>query len=94
MSRWSVATGISPRMDSVNNLFSTSVTREDGITTMSFVRALDTRDSTDDVDLTTEQFFIYGWGGTIDYSSGAIGQHPQTPIVSTDKINLPTTCTG
>ena len=85
-----------PRLDTIDNLMYTSVTRENGFTTISFVRALDTFDSVDDLSLTTDRFFIYGWGGSVDYTTGNIGRHPQVPIVSSSRISLPSVdvCAG
>ena len=96
--RWSTERGVEPRVDATSNLLSTSVTRENGYTTISFARKKNTEDTQDDIDLSNSEgrFFTYGWGGTVDFNTNTIGYHPATPIVSTERVVIPSsaTCTG
>ena len=87
--RWSTARGVEPRVDANNSLISSSVSRENGFTTISFIRRVDTRDTDDDLDLSDNLFFVYGWGGTVDFDSNRIQQHPLTPMVSQEEITIP-----
>ena len=83
-----------PRVDEVSNIMSTSVTRENGFTTISFIRPLNTLDTTDDISLSENRYFMYAWGGTFDYQTGNIGKHPMTPTISNGLIILPDICLG
>lgn len=95
LERWSTALGVMPRVDNSDDLLSTSVTRENGFTTISFIRALDTADRRDDISLSgDDRHFVYAWGGSVDYTTQDIRQHPLTPIVSTNRIILPDICLG
>ena len=60
-----------------------------GFTTMSFSRPL-TASNPRDLSLTECRFFLYGWGGPATVSTRDINYHPSTPIISTDRICLPT----
>ena len=66
------------------------VTRNNGITTISFTRPRNSGDSEDDFSLEECRYFFFGYGGTADIDMRAIGYHPQTPIISNDRICLPT----
>ena len=87
--RWSTARGVEPRVDANNSLLSSSVSRENGFTTISFIRRVDTNDTNDDLDLSNNLFFVYGWGGTVDFDSNSIQRHLLTPMVSQDVITIP-----
>ncbi len=82
-----------PAMDTFSSIMSTSVSRDNGFTNISFIRLLDTLDS-DDLSLTQDRFFIYAWGGPFDYQTGNVGQHVQTPTVSPSRIVIPNLCIG
>lgn len=83
------ATGRSmPPIDSESNLDSTRVTRENGYTTISFIRDRDTGDS-EDLSLNDNLFFVYGWGGPVlSFEDMTIGQHPTTPIITNTRVVL------
>ena len=87
--RWSTARGVEPRVDADNSLISSSVSRENGFTTISFIRRVDTRDTNDDLDLSDNLLFVYAWGGTVDFDSNRILRHTLTPMVSQDEITIP-----
>ena len=79
-----------PDIDMQDDLRSTRVTRENGYTTISFIRARDTGDSSTDLSLNNDLHFVYGWNGPVDdYATSSIGYHRHTPIVSQSRISLP-----
>lgn len=98
IARWSTQRGVEPRVDTSNDLLSMSVTHVNGYTTISFARRKDTNDTVDDLDISNPEgrFFVYGWGGAVNFGTNTISYHPQTPIVSTNRVVIPSsaTCTG
>ena len=73
-----------------SDLQSTRITRENGYTTISFIRDRNTGDSSTDLSLNNNLHFVYGWNGSvIDYAAMSIGYHRHTPIVSQSRITLP-----
>ncbi len=84
---------VMPAMDTFSSIMSTSVSRDNGFTNMSFIRLLDTLD-TEDISLTQDRFFIFAWGGPFDYQTGNVGKHVQTPMVSPSRIVIPNLCIG
>lgn len=75
----------------------TKVYRENGVTTMSFIRLINTGDSSQDLALDIPRFFIYGFNGAADVGAGTISYHSSgTPVVSNDRVILGTTaeCSG
>lgn len=62
---------------------------EDGFTTISFTRPIESNDTTDDYSLDNCINFVYGWGGSVNYETNTIGYHPNSPIVSNDRVCLP-----
>lgn len=95
LSRWASARA-RPQVDGSQNIFNTSITRSGGYTSMSFIRRINTRDSSQDISLSSPRFFVYGFNGPVDFSSNSISQHRNTPVVSNNRITLPTSaqCTG
>lgn len=93
--RWAFARAL-PRVDSTQNIQSTSITRTGGYTSMSFIRLINTGDGSDDISLSSPRFFVYGFNGPADFTSNSIGQHRSTPVISNNRITLPTSaqCTG
>ena len=88
-----------PPADTTNNLLATSVSHSNGFTTFSFIRPLSTGDASQDIDLTSPRFFVYGFNGTATFSNGriaSVGQHPRTPIISNERVTLgtPEQCPG
>ena len=83
-----------PPADTTNNLLATRVSHSNGLTTFSFIRLLSTGDTTQDIDLTSPRFFVYTLNGAAtvnaDGTIASIGQHPETPIISDDRITLGT----
>ena len=73
-----------PPVDEQQDIESTSAMHENGVTTMNFRRPRVGRD----LSLDECRFFIYGWGGSAN-SDQSIGYHPSTPIVSSERICLP-----
>lgn len=63
---------------------------------MSFIRRINTGDSSEDVSLSSPRFFVYGFNGPVDFASNSIGQHRSTPVITNDRITLPTSaqCAG
>ena len=78
-----------PPIDQTQHVTNTEVTITEGVMTMKFTRPLNSGDSSD-LSLTDCRYFLYGWGGPANVASKSIGYHPSTPIVSADKICLPT----
>ena len=75
-------------MDDVQNLQLVSASRSDGLTTISFRRP---RLSSDENDISLDEcrYFLFGWGGDATVATQSIGYHPSTPIVSQERICLP-----
>jgi hypothetical protein len=86
--RWSTARGVQPRIDQQNDILYSTVSRANGITTMTFIRKLNTGDTTDDISLDTPRFFVFGYDGPADVSANTISYHRSTPVVSNDRISL------
>ena len=84
-----------PPVDESQDISDIMAVHENGVTTMSFTRQRKPEDK-DDRSLDQCRFFLFGWGGEADVGTKTIGYHPQTPIVSTDRICVPTfaECTG
>ena len=63
-----------PAIDASQNISDVTATHDNGITTITFTRP---RVSTDNRDLSLDQcvYFLYAWGGSIDYSTCRAGQH-------------------
>ena len=93
--RWATARA-QPRIDSTQNIQSVSITRTGGYTSMSFIRRINTGDNSDDISLSSPRFFVYGFNGPVDFTSNSIRQHRNTPVISNNRITLPTSaqCTG
>ena len=83
-----------PAIDTTQNILNASTTRVDGYTVLDFTRALDTRDSTDDVSLAGCVYFLYGYNGPVANYNGRVGYHRMTPNVSPARICLSSQCTG
>ena len=84
--RWVANQRILPTFDSQQNLENTEINIQDGITTMSFRRALvTTDDNNQDLDLNQCVYLLSAWGGSvINYNSPAIfGYHPNRGVFST-----------
>ena len=63
-----------PVIDASQDISDVTATHDNGITTITFTRP---RVSTDNRDLSLDQcvYFLYAWGGPIDYSTCRGGQH-------------------
>ena len=77
-----------PPVDAVQNIQLVSASRSDGLTTISFRRP---RLSSDENDISLDEcrYFLFGWGGPATVATQSIGYHPTTPIVSQQRICLP-----
>ena len=65
-----------PSIDASPDMFDTSVTVSDGITTLVFTRAIDTGDSSDDFTLDQPRYILWAYGGSVTYGNpNVIGQH-------------------
>ena len=87
-----------PQADVNNDLLATSVSHSNGFTSFSFIRTLFSNNSRD-ISLVSPRFFVYGANGTATFSDGRIsrvGQHPDSPIVSNERVTLgtPSQCPG
>ena len=88
-----------PPADTNNSLLATRVSYSNGLTTFSFIRALSTGDTTQDIDLSSPRFFVFAVNGTAVFSNGkitSVGPHPMTPIISNNRVILgtPEQCPG
>ena len=91
--RFSTAHGVEPRVDQISNIRDVSARQENGIVTITFTRPIVSTDTVDDRSLENCTFFMYGWGGPVSFDAQnrpTIGYHPSTPIVSNERICLPT----
>ena len=77
-----------PPIDASQDITNAMATHENGITTVTFTRPL-ISDDPDDLSLIDCQFFFYGWGGSADTTSRMIRMHESTPIISNDRVCLP-----
>ena len=87
-----------PPADASNDLLATSVSHSNGFISFSFIRTLFSNNSRD-ISLVSPRFFVYGANGTATFSDGRIsrvGQHPDTPIISNERVTLgtPSQCPG
>ena len=76
-------------IDDSQDITNTSTSFANGFTTVRFTRPL-TASNPRDLSLTECRFFLYGWGGPANISTRDIAYHPSTPIISMDRICLPT----
>lgn len=79
MIRYSPSAGINtePLIDSVQNIFATSVQTFNGVITVKFARNLTSTDKRQDVDLDMDRYFIWAVGTVSDISRRNIQQHTQ-----------------
>ena len=83
--RWVANQRILPTFDSQQNLENTEINIQDGITTMSFRRALVTTDNNNqDVDLNQCVYLLSAWDGSVIYTNPAMfGMHSNRDVFST-----------
>ena len=87
-----------PRADASNDLLATRISHSNGFTSFSFIRTLSSNNP-DDISLNVSRFFVYAVNGTATFSDGrisSVGQHPNTPIISNERVTLgtPSQCPG
>ena len=77
-----------PPVDVSQDITSTRAEHSNGVTTIYFRRPLVANDD-DDISLNECRYFLFGWGGDATIETQEIGYHPTTPIVSQERICLP-----
>ena len=80
-----------PPLDERQDISVLSVTTNDGYTTISFTRHVDTGDDEDDIDLTMCRYILWAYGGMVDFDTpGPSSPHtPTTRGVFTEQLCLP-----
>ena len=77
-----------PAVDPSQDIQDKMAEHSNGVTTIKFRRPLGATDAAD-ISLSECRYFLFGWGGVATVATQAISYHATTPIVSQDRICLP-----
>ena len=78
-----------PPLDERQDISSFSVTANDGYTTISFSRRVDTGDDEDDIDLTMCRYILWAYGGMVDFDIPAPSSRHSNRGVFSEQLCLP-----
>ena len=83
-----------PQADDMDNILFSRVIYSNRYTSFSFIRTASSVDTSQDIDLRSPRYFVYALNGAAtvnaDGTIASIGQHPETPIISDERITIGT----
>ena len=80
-----------PPIDASQDITSASASLVDGVTTITFNRPRDSGDSSNDITLNVCRFFLFAFGGPVNFATQTAGYHGNmNRVASAERICIPT----